>query len=121
MASRVSENEILRTMMNGIRKRMISQKVGIPMTTLRPALLLMRRTAGSTSQDHGTSRVPGKVNRFFPGDPVVGVPGDVGEGDANGLAGSRLHEVDGHVAHVGDLLDRAAYHVLTEAGIRLVH
>src|SRR3954447_9513733 len=111
MASCTSANEILKTIMNGIRNRTINQAMGMPSTRRLPACALNLATA-LPGQHDGAGRVPGQINGLIPCDAIVRMTRNVGDRHAESSAARDLHEIDGHVAHVSYFLDDTLYDIL---------
>src|ERR1700691_3862995 len=62
--------------------------------------------------------MPGKQHALLARDRrLIAAAHDVRQGHTHHLAGGDLHQVDRHVAHVGDLAHRAAREILAIAGI----
>src|SRR4051812_41176477 len=112
MASCTSANEILKTIMNGIRNRTINQTMGMPSTRRLPACALNLATA-LPGQHDGAGRVPGQIYGLIPCDAIVRMTRNVGDRHADRSAAGDLHEIDGHVAHVSYLLDGTLDEVLS--------
>src|SRR5689334_2645447 len=111
MASCTSANEILKTIMKGIRNRTINQSMGRPATRRLPASALNLATA-LPGQHDGAGRVPGQIHGLIPGNAIVRMTCNVGDCHPDRFAARDLYEIDGHVAHVSYLLDHTLHDVL---------
>src|ERR1700677_601631 len=115
MARSMSENEIFRTMTKGTTKNSKSHRYGSVTTRPRPEMPILengfRRLIESSCDDHGAGGIPRQIHLLIPRDRL-GVARGVRLRHPHHLAGGELDQVNRQVAQVGDVLDRAANHVV---------
>src|ERR1700687_1387346 len=111
----MSEKEIFRTITKGTTKNSSSHRYGSATTRPRPVTPKRRKYSAEftelTGHHHRAGRVPREIHLLFPDDGLR-VTRRIGLCDAHDLAGGQFDQINRQVAEIGNVLHRAAYHIV---------